>query len=210
MNGLKTIPFHVFQEHCCERRFKYLQIPNYYLVTCSLSNVDQCNPRICPVWNAAIPVYQQQTPPQPPIAAQQQPVAPAPHPAAQPAQPHHPAHHGSHGQPPHQHRQPRPPAHSQNRPAPAPAPVTPPPPQSPYPFFSARQHRPVDPAQIPVGPSAPPEPPPAAVTDPQPADAGAGNLREINLKLKENGLKHEPIERRNLGPRRKFGKRHEK
>ena len=55
MQQFRTIPFHLFQDHCCERRLKYLQVPNYYLIACSLAGVDQCNPHMCPVWNGPIP-----------------------------------------------------------------------------------------------------------------------------------------------------------
>jgi hypothetical protein len=46
----RIIPFHVFQDHCDERRFSYMGESGKYFVTCKLGP-DHCNHHECPIWN---------------------------------------------------------------------------------------------------------------------------------------------------------------
>jgi len=49
--SVRLVPFNIFQEHCCERRFKYMGRAGHFFVTCSIGG-DMCNNRVCSVWNS--------------------------------------------------------------------------------------------------------------------------------------------------------------
>jgi hypothetical protein len=51
--SVRLIPFNIFQEHCCERRFKYMGRAGHFFVSCSLGS-DMCNNRVCQVWNSDV------------------------------------------------------------------------------------------------------------------------------------------------------------